>query len=124
MITLPAALYRTWPLVYDVSTRDPADQFSSAPGFVADAVGANLAGIVWLDASWGWMLALALVVGAAIRLARAPRDSGRLLAALTMVVLYFGLTALLRPWSNPPASRYLTPEPCSSYSWRSRSFGE
>ena len=71
-----------------VSDVHPLDNLSSLPEFVANAVGANLAAIFSLDDSLGWVLAAVLAVAVVVAVARDPRGSAWILAALAMVLVH------------------------------------
>ncbi len=109
IVAWPAAVYALWFVGYHGRAVDPLDNLRSAPRFVFDSVGANLASVFSLDESLGWALALALGLVILARFVLAPAHSRWLLAIVVMMICHWGLTGLFRPYSFPPPSRYLYP---------------
>jgi hypothetical protein len=122
VVVAPALPYLAWVLTYgnddDPGTRlleqtgyisRPIDSLPDAPRFVADAAGDNLARLLALDSSWGWVAALALALATVYSLLRRRSDVGGLAAAVVMALAFFFFMALFRAWAIPLPSRYLYP---------------
>jgi hypothetical protein len=122
VVVAPALPYLAWVATYsredDVGTElleqtgyisRPLDSLPHAPEFIADAAGANLAALLSLGGSWGWVLALALTLAVAYSVLRRRDDAGGVVAALAIALSYFLFMAMFRAWAIPLPSRYLYP---------------
>jgi hypothetical protein len=110
VVGVPTALFLLWYFTYGSSETVTSQQLLAAPGYMASAAGAALAGIAGVDlVAWAPALLLALIVLVVLTVARAPnRATPLLFAGITGAVMFWLLTAIVRgDIGVPDASRYL-----------------
>lgn len=107
---VPFALYLAWSQSQYATARGGVQDLTGMPGFVADAFAITLANLGGLPRVWGRVLAVAAFVMLVAWLLRRRRPSPVQLAALSLPVLAWLLTAAGRAGEETPdAPRYAWP---------------
>lgn len=108
VIAVPAVLYGAWSLAYGEADFDSGN-LSATPEYIVDAAGASVGAATSLGVTAGKLLAAALAIGVAVRLARGGPERVRLLALLAGALSFWALLGVFRPDEIPPPSRQLYP---------------
>jgi len=104
----PLTLYATWYMIVLPGSEAKRENAGAVPGYVADAAAGAVAAATGLGQGLGRLLLIALAIAVIVRLLAPGRPPGRLIAVVTIGLVYWGLLALARAQADDPvASRYV-----------------
>ena len=111
ILIAPAVLYALWWLGYHSSNNmESVDNLLSTPAYVAEAAAAAMGSLFGLPIEWGRPLVLFFIVAIGLVVRRAPVDLWRLIALISLPLVFWALTGLARAdLHEPGAPRYLYP---------------